>query len=65
VHAVFAADEPHDRLRPSPYTQTLRELRSLERRRRLRATRQRLVQRVDVAVGTTGRALRRAGVLGR
>lgn len=65
VHAVFAADEPRDGLRPRPYRQTLRELRSLERRRRVRAARERLVQRVGLAVGTTGRALRRAGVLGR
>jgi SAM-dependent methyltransferase len=65
VHAVFAPSAPTSDLAPTPIKQTLRELRALERRRRARTALRQLARRVDVAVGTTGRILRRARVLGR
>jgi SAM-dependent methyltransferase len=65
VHAVFEPGRPTSDLTPTPIKQTLRELRALERRRRARTAMRRLAQRDDVAVGTAGRILRRARVLGR
>jgi SAM-dependent methyltransferase len=63
VHAVFEPTDPRSDLTPTPMEQTLRELRALERRRRVRTAGRRFAESVDVAVGMTGRMLRRARVL--
>jgi SAM-dependent methyltransferase len=65
VHGVFAADAIRDDLAPQPYERTLRELHALERRLRGRSARRRVAGSVDVAVGTMGRLLRNARLLGR